>query len=307
MNITYIILSLLKYQKHRILNTPKYQCTQRLKMFLQNTPPPFMAEKERKQMLKFLQWHLCGVFNYLFAVQYLFKKVKVFVDSQNGLPYVITKERQRLYFKHNQTLKYVRGYYNDLCKEQDKHSPHNYCFDTLNITQNTILVDVGAAEANFSLKFIDQIKKLYIFESNSEWVEALKATFNPWKEKIEIVNKYVSDGNIKSIEVENDAISLDDFFENKEKPTLIKMDVEDAEKQVLAGAKKLLAGNNASELLVCTYHRHGDEQVLSKILCENGYIVKPSKGYMWFTAEYANLCSNEIPIDLRKGVIHASK
>ena len=305
MNILAEILNFLQYQRHRIKRTPRFLCTKRLVAYLKNTPPPFVTEHERIKMIKFLRWHLVGVFNYPFAAKYRFKKGKVYMDSNNGLPFVITKEGNRLYFKRCKTRKQVSDCYMGLCMEQDKHSPHYYCFNSPKIDSSTILADVGAAEASFSLKFIDIVKKIYIFESDSEWIEALEATFQPWKDKVEIVNKYVYNNEVKNIEKENDAISLDNFFENSEPPTIIKIDVEGAEMQVLAGANKMLANKRVTDLLVCTYHHSGDEDNLTRILTKNGYTVNPSEGYMLF--EHSPPFGLEIPIDFRRGVIHAKK
>ena len=308
MNIISEILHFLKYHKQRFFRDPRFRCTQRVKAFLINTPPPFLTEKERIQFLKFFRWHTISTFNYPYAAKYRFKKVKVYLDPQNGLHYVITKEQKRLYFKRNQSRSQISKNYISLCMEQDEHSPHYYCFNLPDISPNTVLADIGAADGNFSLKFIEKIKKLYLFECNPDWIEALEATFRPWKEKVEIINKYVLDDEEKEREQKkNNSISLDRFFDDKEKPTLVKMDVEGVEAKILAGARKLLAHKSISDLLICTYHRHGDEQKLTQILCENGYSVKPSEGYMLFLQEYSNPFSMENPIDFRRGIIHASK
>jgi hypothetical protein len=57
-----------------------------------------------------------------------------------------------------------------------------------------------------------------LFEANTGWIEALNATFAAYQEKIVIVNKFVSN--------EGDCVSLDTYFQQQEKPTLLKMDVE---------------------------------------------------------------------------------
>jgi predicted RNA methylase len=44
-----------------------------------------------------------------------------------------------------------------------------------------VVADLGAAEGNFSLSIINKVKKIYIFEYDKEWVEALKAPFG-WAE-----------------------------------------------------------------------------------------------------------------------------
>ena len=57
--------------------------------------------------------------------------------------------------------------------EQDKRSPHFYGIKE-NILPQTVFVDVGAAEGLISLEIIEKVKEVYIFESDTAWVNALK-------------------------------------------------------------------------------------------------------------------------------------
>jgi hypothetical protein len=299
MNSLSILLSWLKYQKQRFNKHPRYLLTMRVRSFIKN-PNSHVAlnTQERKQMVKFLHRHLVEVFNYPFINKYLWRYVHIKFDKNNGLHYVFTDEKRKLYFKRGLTKKAIRIMYNSLCIEQDKLSPHNYCFDDLAISKESVVADIGSAEGNFSLKFIDKIKKLYLFECDKNWIEALNATFNNWKEKVVIVDKYVSNYN------GNNCVSLDNFFKDKEKPTLLKLDVEGMESEVIDGAKQLCT-KNISDLLVCTYHRNGDEQKLSHQLREMNYSISHSPGYMLFIWEYNQNYDLDAPFDFRRGLIHA--
>jgi hypothetical protein len=295
------LLSFLKYQKQRFNKTPRYLLTRRVIKFLRRTDTsiPFNV-KERKRMIKFLRRHLVEVFNDPFIAKYLWRHVKVELDENNGLYYVYTDEGRRLYFRRGMSKKEVRTTYNDLCAEQDKLSPHNYCFDDLSIGLDSVFADIGSAEGNFSLKFIDKVRKVYLFEYDNNWIEALEATFRPWKEKVLIVDKYVSSSD-------NDKyVSLDNFFQDKEPPNLLKLDVEGAENEVIEGAKRLCI-KDVKDLLVCTYHRTGDEQKLSHQLKEMNYKINLSPGYMLFIWEHNHNYDLQEPFDFRKGLIHASR
>ena len=291
------LLCFLKYQKQRITDTYHYPLTKKLKTFLTHTPPAELPEEDRKQMLAYMRFHLAKNFNYPFAVKYLFRRTKVYFDKGNNLHYIITAENRKLYFRRGASPKSICNSYNYLCMEQDLESPHYYCFDG-EPQENTILADIGAAEGNFSLQFIDRMKKVYLFEANQEWIEALEATFQPWKDKVVIVNKYVSNKN------DDDCLALDTYFKDKEKPTLLKADVEGAEKDVLEGLSETMNGQQLKDILICTYHQKDDERVLSELLQAKGYATKPSPKFMLFDND---LMSKEPPYDFRHGLLHASK
>lgn len=125
-------------------------------------------------------------------------------DKSNGLFYVNHKGK-RLYFKRELSKSAIKDLYRCLCIEQDKDSPHSYSFGEMSF-QNEIVADIGAAEGIWGLSLIESVKTLYLFECDEGWIEALNLTFSPWKEKVRIINKYVSDNS------EGCMIRLDDYF-----------------------------------------------------------------------------------------------
>ena len=292
-----------KYLKHKILKTNRYLLTSRIVSFLENanveTPPVGI---ERKVLLKFLRRHVASMFNYPYILKYHYRRVKVSRDKATGLHYVLTNENRRLYFKRDMKIAHIRTLYNNLCSEQDEQSPHNYCFHDFSINSDSVFADVGAAEGMFTLKFIDKIKTAYLFECDKDWVEALQSTFQPWSEKVIIVDKYVADKD------SDEFASLDYFFCEREKPTLIKIDVEGAESDVLKGAGKLL-NEGINDLLVCTYHKRDDERNLSEQLRKKGYKSVPSPGYMLMISDNSDSSNDtaEGSFDFRRGLIHAKK
>ena len=153
---------------------------------------------------------------------------------------------------------------------------------------------MGAAEGNLALSVIEKVKRVYLFETDMEWIEALEATFAPWKEKVVIVNKFVSDKN------EGNFISLDAFFRDKEKFTFLKVDAEGAEGDILNGSENLLTSSPGLKIALCCYHKPTDDKIFSEYLSKRGYAVSFAKGYMIFK-------ENFIPPYLRRGVLRSEK
>ena len=133
-----------------------------------------------------------------------------------------------------------------------------------------------------------------MFECDPEWINALLKTFEPWKKKIFIVNKFVSDIN------NNKYITLDTFF-NEKKINFIKADIEGMEINLLNGMRQLFNNSNL-KLLLCTYHNKNDAIEIQSILENNKFTTEYSKGYM---ITYFDKFLEEPYI--RRGVIRAFK
>jgi hypothetical protein len=249
--------------------------------------------KEKRNILKYLQHNSISIFPYPFTKKYNPKKVRVYTDQSKEMRYVL-QDNKRLYFKRGWDEKRIQEYYNWLLIEQDAESPHRYETPDFHVSENDIVIDVGTAEGNFALAVIDRIEKIYLFEVDKDWMEALQATFAPWKDKVVIINKYVSDTD------DDHCATLDNLFEN-EKIDFIKIDIEGAENKLLAGAKKILSKETALKIDICTYHRQNDAEVLQNILTENGFHTELSTGYMIF------LDDKLTPPYLRKVLIRAEK
>lgn len=288
-------LNFCKYHKQKLLRTPKYLLTQRVRLFLDQCGDSNMPSDEIKKTRNFLRYNLIDVFNDPFVYQYNFGTPKVILDKEKGLWFVYTFDKKRLYFKRGMSRKRVIWTYNCLLREQDSRSPHCYFFDGLDLSKDSIVADIGVAEGNFSLEIVDRVNELYLFECDPDWIEALQATFEPWKEKVHIVNLFVSD------EDSQDTVRLDNFFEDKV-PDLLKLDVEGAEEKVLNGALNLLKSSKINELLVCTYHKQGDAENLSGKLKDLDYSISFSQGYMLFLSEGYQ---DQPPYNFRKGLLHA--
>ncbi len=199
-----------------------------------------------------------GLCSYPFTSSLQYYKMEVLVEREGALqlPFVIHNGR-KLFFPEHFSNEKVQSEYIRLLIEQDKQSPHRYIPDYDELKGRTLL-DVGAAEGILVLDTIELIKKAYLFEYEEFWQAPLMETFKPWKDKITIVRKFVSD-QTKGLNV-----TIDDFLAEKESERLfIKMDIEGAERKALNGAVHTLQSAKDAYLSVCAYHRKGDPEYIS--------------------------------------------
>ncbi|MDP4173877.1 MAG: FkbM family methyltransferase [Bacteroidota bacterium] len=237
---------------------------------------------------------LSFIFPYPFSLKYDYCNVKVYKDVKNGLFYVLHHGKKLYYSRdYKEEIEVQKAYY-WISIEQDDASPHRYINDSFSVAQDDVVVDIGAAEGNFSLEIIEKASKLFIFETDEKWIEALNATFEPWGKKVEIINKYVSDVNNET------CIRLDNILENQT-INFIKMDVEGAEIKILKSIDRILNNNKLLKLAICTYHRKNDAKKIEKILRNKKLNYSFSEGYMLFI--YGELT----PPYFRKGLVRAVK
>ncbi|MBK5194764.1 MAG: FkbM family methyltransferase [Proteiniphilum sp.] len=253
------------------------------------------GDKEINDAVNYLAKHPLTTFFGAFQEKYIAEEIEVFVDQSNGLPYVIT-DGKRLYFKRSQNRRTVQLMFNGLRIEQDEHAPHCYTDVDFQIEDNEILADVGCAEGYFSLMNIEKTKRIYLFEQDRQWIEALEATFTPWKEKIRIIPKYVSDRN------NSNEITLDNYFRQiEEKPGFYKIDVEGAESSVLKGMKEMLLCKPV-KIALCTYHHQHDFDLFSRFFEDHRFHHRPNSGVMI----YQNDLKKMEPPFFRKCMIKAT-
>jgi hypothetical protein len=257
--------------------------------------PQSQVDKDIQESLKYLKSNKFHVFPALFVDKYDPEKIRSYLDEVSGFPYVL-HNGTRLYFKKGTPLRHVQKKYSFLLLEQDENSPHRYLTTSFNVNSNDVVVDLGVAEGNFSLEIVDKVKYLYIFECDEDWIDALNLTFAPWKNKVSIIHKYVS--NID----EGNFVSMDGFFADKTlKPTFFKVDIEGYECQFLEGSEKTIL-ENKSKVVICTYHKNGDFENISSWFSGRGFSIEPSKGYMLFPGDFHSF---EAPF-FRKGLIRCS-
>lgn len=226
---------------------------------------------------------------------------RLFFDEACELPYVQFKtvggDYRRMYYPKEFCANIHDGekYICDLMEEQLPTSPHLYITDKHKICAGDVVIDAGVREGNFALRYVDICSKMYLFEPAQDWQEPLYQTFKDYRDKVEIIPRFVSD--ITS----GNHITIDDALPDlRDKNIFLKMDVEGAEPQALRGAKKLLT-NNKVRASVCTYHNADDLIKVKSILQQYGFRTATSAGYMVF------LCDPKIwdTADFRKGIVYA--
>lgn len=253
---------------------------------------------EEREIACFLKrYGLWNVFPYKFCFNYLLKAaVSVRYDKKEKMYYVI-RNGKKLFFKQG-TLTEAVNYYNSILCEQDRKSPHFYNAGEM---KGNYFFDCGAAEGFLALDVIDKFEKLYIFEADKDWVRALQKTFEPYQNKVKIINKFLSD------KVMDGEISIDSFIAQNDvdihKSIYMKMDVEGYESKVIKGASVCISNAENLNMFICTYHKYDDAEKLRKQVMGLGkFTYKYSNGYMiLFYAE-----DNRAPF-LRRGGLRMIK
>jgi hypothetical protein len=250
---------------------------------------------EISEILNYLTNHELDMFPYSWAHEVRSDLPQVHYDMELRMPYVMMDEKRMYFPKEWEKWEIQANYYNMVKIEQHPLSPHRYLTNTFTVNQEDIVVDCGTAEGNFALDIIEQVKRIYLFEPDKIWIEPLNATFSPWMDKVTIVQKYLSDSTDET------SITLDDYFKNKEYPTLIKLDVEGYEWRILTGANMILSSDECDKVVTCTYHFPDDEKILRQKLRSCGFSVEPSRGYLILTE------GMQLTPYLRRGVIRCTK
>lgn len=231
------------------------------------------TDTEILEVLEYLKKNELETFNYDFIEKYKNMEVNCCFDEEAKLWYVV-EHGKRIYMKASyNTKESVIQYYKSICLEQDEQSPHRYLVNGYDVEDGMTVIDAGVAEGNFTFSIIDKAAKVYLIESDQEWIDALNYTFKDYKDKIIYINKYLS--NV----VSKTTITIDEIAKT-EKIDYIKIDIEGNEILALQGATKTLEGK--LKLNVCSYHNENDEKEIKKILEHKGFHTETSKGYMCF-------------------------
>lgn len=216
-------------------------------------------------------------------------------DSRAGMHYARWNGKN-MYYPKGRSREEVARELNFVHIEQDPLSPHRYLEGAFEVREGDIVVDAGVAEGNFALDAVEKAKKIYLVECEHSWAEALRKTFEPWKEKVVIVEKMLGDTD------DGEHVTIDGLVEEGY-VNFIKMDVEGAEIPALKGASKVLANSADIRCAICSYHRKNAEKEIRTMLERQGFYTSTTNGYMFFSDDMDSWIDGE----LRHGIVRAVK
>lgn len=223
--------------------------------------------------------------------------VEIHDDLDCEMKYAIYKGK-RMYYPKNYSNEKIANSINFFMKEQMPQSPHCYMPNQEHrVFEGDVVVDGGAAEANFSLDIIDKAKKIYVYEGEAEWIPALRKTFQEYQDKVVIINKFLDFYVHKGYE------TIDNTVKEKE-INFIKMDIEGYELKALYGAKEHIKNSNRLRCSICAYHNHEDADILSWYFKSLNFKCHVSEGKLFRTDE--SVWQSKVP-DLRAGMVYAFK
>ncbi len=291
--IWYIIVV---YIPHRIQAMVRFPLKLRLKyrVYRYLTENKSRNKTEIEKILRYAKGHFWNLdmLSYEYTRKYHYKEIKVQSDEQNKK--FVWVQGKKLYWKEVIRNRWIQKGVNSLLIEQDMDSPHRY----LAPKEGWIIADIGAAEGIFALMHIEKAKKVYLFECDPEWISVLQRTFAPWKEKVEIIHKFVGKSDSDT------TVTLDSFFRDK-RIDYIKADIEGAEIDMLLGGSETFS-SKIKAASICAYHAFGHSALIKNFADQVKMKTEESKGYIlpiWFPKD---LKVPYLPY-FRKGVIYLLK
>ena len=261
----------------RLLTEPKSLKANRKAVLLYfKTQDKGSLSPEILEGINYLKSHKYSPFPYKWTQKYDNLLTEVFRDEKLNRYYILF-DGKNMYFPARFTESQVIWAARSIYKEQDPKSPHLYLTSDFQVDADSIVIDAGVAEGNFALAVVEKVKRLYLIESDAEWMDSIKLTFAPWKEKVVFVEKFMSDVDGET------TTSLDSFIKpDADEKYFIKMDIEGFEQNALAGMKNLAASGCPVKMNVCTYHQPNALNEIEAIVKEYGFKYQVSDGYVLF-------------------------
>ncbi len=261
-----------------LLSHSEERYTYRLKMKLFYTEYPRL-KKYHNEIEYMKRNDKLFMFPYSFIEKYQKGDIDVLFDQETELPYVYHKGK-RLYYPADMDKDSIRNMYSSILVEQDEESPHRYFSEKYDFEENAVFMDIGSAEGNMALEIAEKAKVIFLFEMQDRWMSALRATFEPYKEKTHIIHKMAGD-TISDVETTIDEVLKEHFSEGN---IYIKIDAEGSEKKIIRGAENTLKTRNV-KCACCTYHKQEDAEEIKEIFEKKNFVYEFSKGYTLFKAQ----------------------
>lgn len=238
-------------------------------------------QEDAVSVAEYLKHHSISVFPYDYKDTYDRDNVIVEKDESCNMFYVKNPILD-VYMKPTYTSKFrAQRYYNNILMEQDANSPHCYISPDFYPEKDSVILDIGGAEGYFPIQYLEQVKRVYIFECNPEWLKALEKTYEKYQDKVCIVNKFVADYT------DDTHVSLDAFAAEHdllEEKLFIKIDAEGSEPSIIKGAEQLLRGEQSIKIALCVYHCAEHEAMFRERF--RNWSVHASKGYMLYYYDF---------------------
>jgi len=171
---------------------------------------------------------------------------------------------------------------------------HFYQKKHTEIEKNEIILDIGTAEGLLPISVINKCSHIYMIEPSKTFYASLQKTFSDFTSKTTIFNTAVGnedtmisfdenslDGMIshqKTATTSNITLrKIDTLFQNNEKITYLKADIEGFEMEMLKGAEQTIK-RNKPKIAITTYHtQNNPDEIISIIksyVPEYNYYVK---------------------------------
>ena len=255
-----------------------------------------IEDEEKNSILDYVMDHReLTYFNYGWFREYDSSVDYPIFHDEDGMSYVMY-DGKKMYFRRDWGEGRIREYLDSLIPEQDPRSPHLYFAEGEMKEHYGTVIDGGVAEGFFSLTLIDRSEKLYLVECDEAWCEALERTFEPYKDKVTLIKKFLGDRDDERT-CTVDSILEKDPDNSRDEADIIKLDIEGAEIDALNGG-----AYKGKELLICVYHHQNEEKEVKEFLERRPekYEVVTRKGWIYFL----NDIIQHAPY-LRRGVLRA--
>jgi Dimethyladenosine transferase (rRNA methylation) len=259
-------------------------------LFINKHKHKYLLEKdiyttpEELDALDYIEEHGIDTYTGELSREYNSSDIEVFYDTHNCMKYVYWNSK-RMYMPRNMCIQQIQDYTSFLYSEQDIHSPHSY--NQVNIPDGAVVADIGAAEGNFTLDIIDRVRKVYLYECDTKWLEALNETFKNYKDKVVIINTFINKNN-----------PLDKHI--LEIPDVIKLDAEGTETEIITSSE--IIRKYKPTIAAAAYHNGEDADRLKKSLSQYYNKTYFTDGFLMFLYSF----KTSSPL-LRRGLIIAEK